>query len=230
MQVDMRVMVGKTFRPFLCSGILLVSQKTDGKGRGMRIEFTIQTGCDFKDGTHSDDYELRFQAVDETNSEEYSRFFSTVRAGDGGIVDFLIAIFERAYEVYGLTSQTGWATEGIPDEHDDAPSVATLKRYQVGKLPRKRRYGFAALTASAEWDYPLPYDPICYRNPARNDSMYAITQVYFANDFSSANEYTKASIVEGYAIARTTEEFYKKMARVYEEKTGDKVDLNGRAA
>lgn len=198
----------------------------------MRIEFTIQASCDFKTKTHGDDYELRFQAYDDENSEQYSKFFSMVRRGEGGLVDYLIATFESAFKEFGLSCYTGWSTAFVPDPHHagEADCVAMVRHYNTRKAPRKRRYGMVTLSATLDWGYPLPYEPVAYRNPATSKANHAITQIFFANDFESTIEYTKETIEEGYAVAKTTLAFYEKMASIYEKKTGDKIDLTACAA
>lgn len=192
----------------------------------MRIEFSIRTTCDFKTRTHGDDYEIHVQAHDDENCERYTEYVSMAKCGEPGLIGYLVALFESAFKTYGVSSYTGWSCGCIPDRfHPDSEAPGTLKKYEAYTAPRKRRYGYVSLRAITEWNNPLPYEPTVYLNPARDKATHSMTQMYFAHEFSSADDYTRESIEEGYAISVESMRFYQKMARIYKDKTGDTANL-----
>jgi hypothetical protein len=195
----------------------------------MRIEFTIQTTCDFKTKTHGNEYQVNFQAHDEGNGEGYSEYIQIVRRGEPGLLGFLVAIFESAFETYGTEDYTHWAAAYVLDPHHpgSADTVAEIKQYGTKKAPRKRRYGHVFLTATTEWCHPLPFDPYTYRNPLYGRINYTLATMFFSNDFSPSNaEHTKEEIEEGYALSIASMRFFEKMAGVYEDKLGEGITLD----
>lgn len=190
----------------------------------MRIDFAIKADCDFREGTIGDTFEMNLHARDDENSEEYSMVALSGKRGEGGVVDYVIAVFEHAVKEYTLFSDKRCG--GVLRDETDA-ELAQVKVYETEKAYRKRRYGYVHLVASVEWGYPLPWEPMVYSNPVKSSAHYALTQMFFQNDFHPINaEYTKRAIIEGANVAATTLDYYLKMARVFEEKTGEKIDFS----
>ena len=190
----------------------------------MRIDFIITTDCDFREQTTGDTFEMVLHARDDENSEEYSKVALNGRRGEGGVADYVIAVFEHAIKEYSLF--TDKQCGGVLRDETDA-ELAQVSIYETWKARRKRRYGYVRLTASVEWGYPLPWEPTVYSNPAMGSASHALIQMFFQNDFHPLNAAgTKKSIIEGANAAATTLDYYFKMARVFEEKTGEKIDFS----
>lgn len=200
----------------------------------MRVIFEVSRDCDLREktlvGNHA---EVFFSATDDEEGIEFQRK-TLLEDGQSHlpIEGFLLRLFALAFRDYGFKQETHyWGDAYHPTHHDEEltdgdAALAKVDWWRIKRKPRKRRWGEAMLRGECEWNEGIDLPPYKHFNPASKDLYFLtgdcyLTDPMFSSFSEESREWTRSCISKGLEVAQTTLAFYEKMARLYEEKTGE---------